>query len=780
MNRDLPALLVSAARVCSFVLLTIAATASLSPAQWRHNPRVDDDLNGNPSAEVVRFEVQGRAFVLQAENDAARIHWTTPGGYHRTEPPASWTDGSGQSITAVLAGCRVEERDFFLAYTVPVAGFQQELRVARLQWNPNGTVTTVAGWVQVGGSPRNLSMVLRETTSGIDGVLLVWQDTGVSSTVRMQGLSQSGATLSPIWVSPLPVTTASDDAYPPSIASTGDGLGVATYMFTGGYHEVWATKFDAGGAAIFAMPVPGQVQNVDFAWPHYRAVSDGAGGAFFAYSTLRDPGNDNSTDLVHARIAVTWNGSSWVVTPSAVVWQTQPDGLDGARLRPLAMLAMPGSAAMVVYRDDTVIRAYKFDAASGLSAQWVIFVRGADLDNTDEVDAVPSPEGPVLVVTANDDVMCKKLDAMTGQPIWDHGAPRYSEIPINGVFGQAGNAPRRPRVFPTGGPDTHGFLFSWYDDQVSGRPDPSGWYAERIRDDGKLGKKMQLPHSGMGGLIDSTVFLDQHSSSYIELDSILVDLGDGVGTTGDLEIWTRVGQTHQGHENAGDWVLAGSANVVVTAALWIDVEMIPPIALPPGTNGIAIRGVGLSLRTVAGTGADTFGGDPDDVTVVAGSMVSGWPGGTAQPARVFSGGLGYTLLDGPGVATATSQGTGCGSQGPLLLAAGTRPVLGTTVDLVTTNMALPQSIGFVVLGFTPVPGVPLDFLGMNGCSLYQTLDLTFFLATANGAMVLPLVLPADPFLLGGTVYAQSAVRDPIANPFGLAASNGVTLHLGNL
>ena len=162
--------------------------------------------------------------------------------------------------------------------------------------------------------------------------------------------------------------------------------------------------------------------------------------------------------------------------------------------------------------------------------------------------------------------------------------------------------------------------------------------------------------------------------------------------------------------------------------------------------------------------------------------MSNWPNGVLQPARVFCGALVYDVMGGDGrPATITSHGIGCGSAGPLVLTAGSRPILGTVVVLATTQLAGMGSLpGFYVIGFTPIrPGLALDFLGMPGCSAYQSVDLSYFVMSSMGVMAMPLSIPNDPYLEALRVHCQSVVRDPMAGSMGLSASNGITLTLGN-
>jgi hypothetical protein len=73
-------------------------------------------------------------------------------------------------------------------------------------------------------------------------------------------------------------------------------------------------------------------------------------------------------------------------------------------------------------------------------------------------------------------------------------------------------------------------------------------------------------------------------------------------------------------------------------------------------------------------------------------------------------------------------------------------------------------------GALSVP-VSLGFLGMTGCALYASGELAIPLANPAGTATWTVSIPNDPALLRATFYNQAWVLDPLANPFGLTASN---------
>ena len=140
--------------------------------------------------------------------------------------------------------------------------------------------------------------------------------------------------------------------------------------------------------------------------------------------------------------------------------------------------------------------------------------------------------------------------------------------------------------------------------------------------------------------------------------------------------------------------------------------------------------------------------------------------------------------DDPGsLSLATVGGSGlsiCTAAPPeLALSTSARPVLGTTFDLVTTEIPLTTIFGMAILSTTPLnPGVSLTALGMPGCELYQTIDVTVLWGAVGTTATVQWPLPSNPALAGFEAYCQSAALVPAINPFGVAISNGIKLTVG--
>ena len=115
------------------------------------------------------------------------------------------------------------------------------------------------------------------------------------------------------------------------------------------------------------------------------------------------------------------------------------------------------------------------------------------------------------------------------------------------------------------------------------------------------------------------------------------------------------------------------------------------------------------------------------------------------------------------------------------LAASSRPVLGTNVNLVTTNVPLNAVAGLSILSLSPIPGgLDLTVLGMPGCFAYQQLDVISSIAVAGGTGQDSLSIPSSSSLIGSKVRNQSAVFVLNINPFHTVTSNGLELTIGDV
>ncbi len=130
---------------------------------------------------------------------------------------------------------------------------------------------------------------------------------------------------------------------------------------------------------------------------------------------------------------------------------------------------------------------------------------------------------------------------------------------------------------------------------------------------------------------------------------------------------------------------------------------------------------------------------------------------------------------------ATTAVYGAGCDGLSMDAAGL-PSIGNGSFTLRAN-AVPAVSPLAFFGFGSVvqnPGLPLGpILGMTGCAAYTNLDAGLYSGSVvtNGTSTLSFTIPSATSLLGSVLSAQ-ALSLSVANPFGLAASNGVRVQVG--
>jgi hypothetical protein len=124
-------------------------------------------------------------------------------------------------------------------------------------------------------------------------------------------------------------------------------------------------------------------------------------------------------------------------------------------------------------------------------------------------------------------------------------------------------------------------------------------------------------------------------------------------------------------------------------------------------------------------------------------------------------------------ASAVSYGSGCYG---VALATSARPVLGTTINLVTTGIPSGTLLATVMLSNVQHdPGLDLASIGMTGCRQYVDFDVMQIWLVTGPTGSVPHAIPNNPLLMGAPVYCQSATYSQGFNPLGVIASNGLTL-----
>jgi hypothetical protein len=120
---------------------------------------------------------------------------------------------------------------------------------------------------------------------------------------------------------------------------------------------------------------------------------------------------------------------------------------------------------------------------------------------------------------------------------------------------------------------------------------------------------------------------------------------------------------------------------------------------------------------------------------------------------------------------------------PLHLEADVNPIIGTTVNLTTSDQDPNPGFGICFLATAGLtPGFDLAILGAPGCFANVNINTgpSFVIDSigANGLAV-AVALPNNVALVGQSLFCQSAWLKPTANAFGLISSNGVRLTVGS-
>lgn len=124
-------------------------------------------------------------------------------------------------------------------------------------------------------------------------------------------------------------------------------------------------------------------------------------------------------------------------------------------------------------------------------------------------------------------------------------------------------------------------------------------------------------------------------------------------------------------------------------------------------------------------------------------------------------------------------GSGCiGTNGTPLLWVHDAPRLGQTWTVTASNLNPAFSLGVLVFGFVPLPGIDLGpILGMPGCLAFTTPDATFSLVGTAGSASWS--WPAVSGAIGDTFHGQALCLDPTVNTFGFTISNAITAVIGS-
>lgn len=203
---------------------------------------------------------------------------------------------------------------------------------------------------------------------------------------------------------------------------------------------------------------------------------------------------------------------------------------------------------------------------------------------------------------------------------------------------------------------------------------------------------------------------------------------------------------------------------------WEGVESYPTTTANPSTLqfqfNFATGEVNVVWQTIESFGQTGFLQGSDHVVGFS-------PGGASPAAGQFD------------INTLTSQLLSFPEVFPLKLESSSKPLIGTTVNLITSReTSASLGICFVTTAQIPAPGLDLGLIGAPGCSALVDTNagvgnLISNLGLPGISMSVAFPLPNNPAFAGLSVYSQSVWLDPTVNAFGLLVSNGIDFVLGN-
>jgi hypothetical protein len=169
------------------------------------------------------------------------------------------------------------------------------------------------------------------------------------------------------------------------------------------------------------------------------------------------------------------------------------------------------------------------------------------------------------------------------------------------------------------------------------------------------------------------------------------------------------------------------------------------------------------------------------IEVVYGNLQNPSPGNVAIAGMSVGNGAPLGLEIDISTAILTGYTTGDNSLPPII-SSDSRPVIGSTPILTTSNLTAGTLVGALAVGSAePLGGpLPLGFLGMPGCTLYTDflLLITQIADPVSGDFVNPFPIPNNPALQDQQFIFQSAPITPGFNSLGLLSSNGLCWRIG--
>lgn len=253
------------------------------------------------------------------------------------------------------------------------------------------------------------------------------------------------------------------------------------------------------------------------------------------------------------------------------------------------------------------------------------------------------------------------------------------------------------------------------------------------------------------------------------------------GTPVTVNVWQKAGTYVGAVTDATQWrmIHTSTVNSLGYGARTL-VQFSPPIHLAFGVSGLGFELVGGSPAYTNLGGPVTYSNA--DLTLTAGlvqlSPIFGPAATSTQYSpRIWNGALHYSTTATTGAAGYGYIGAGCaGTLGVPSNVATSQPIIGTTSTWTFGN--LPFGIGVLILGASRVPGLDLAIIGMPGCPLFASPDVTLTLVGAGTSASFPFPIPNNPTFLGIQLYTQALSLDLGLNPMGLGISDAAVALIG--
>jgi len=172
-----------------------------------------------------------------------------------------------------------------------------------------------------------------------------------------------------------------------------------------------------------------------------------------------------------------------------------------------------------------------------------------------------------------------------------------------------------------------------------------------------------------------------------------------------------------------------------------------------------------------------------DVDVVYGALSNQNVAYTNTAVFGFTPGDGHPVGAPIDVSAAIVSGYAAGNNAiPPRLDVDARPVLGASIDVVTTDVTTGTLFSVLAVGSSAYsPALDLGVIGMPDCFLHSNAYLLLLQTPdpVSGDFVLPLPIPPNPALQGVTLVLQAAPLTVGYNALGLLTSNGLCLRIGD-